>query len=143
MSAEGMVAKNKLGNVSFYEGDLNDARKAYAEGLDIAKRRLAAKPNDPETLADLAKAYQLVGFGQQSAGTLAEARFAFEEAVSYSKIFTTLTPNSVDAKRLLSLSYQSLSTVLRMQGRFSSARRVNGQKLCYPRANGRRGTEGQ
>ena len=119
---EQMVANNKLGNIYFYKGNLREASRAYGNGLEIAKRRLAAKPNDPETLADLAKAYQLVGFGQQSAGTLAEARFAFEEAVSYSKIFTTLTPNSVDAKRLLSLSYQSLSTVLRMQGRFSSAR---------------------
>jgi tetratricopeptide (TPR) repeat protein len=144
---ERSVAFNELGDVETAQGDLAGARKAYEQGLVIARALAAADPSNAQAKRDLSISLGKLGDVVTAQGDLASARKAYEEALAITRALAASDPSNPDARRDVSVALNWLGQVLLAQGDYPGARKAYEESLAIardlaafepPRANARR-----
>ena len=79
------VSLNNVGNVARELGQLEEARSAYAESLEIRRQLKTLTSDSPQSLRDLSASLSNVGDVARDLGQLEEARTAFGEALDLVK----------------------------------------------------------
>ena len=118
------VAFDALGNVAVREGDLAGARKAYEDGLVIARDLCARDPQNTVWLRDLSISHNKLGDVAWAEGNLAGARKAYEDGLVIHRDLSERDPENTEWLRDLSVSYDRLGDVARAEGDLPRARKV-------------------
>jgi tetratricopeptide (TPR) repeat protein len=79
------IALDNLGDVSSDQGNLEAARAAYQESLELSRQLRAAQGDTPQSLRDLSVSLNNVGQVSRDLGDLAAARAAYQESLELSR----------------------------------------------------------
>ena len=105
------VALDEKGNILTLQGNLPEARKAYEEGLGIARDLAARDPSNAEAKRDLSISLEKLGDVNTAEGNLPEARKAYEEGLSIRRELSARDPSNAQAKRDVMVSLWRLVSI--------------------------------
>ncbi len=103
------------------QGDLKEARAAFAEALAISRRLAEQDPSNAGLQRELAAAHIRVGDVLAAQGDLKEARAAFAEALAISRRLAEQDPSNAGLQRDQAVAYNRVGGVLEAQGEFKAA----------------------
>ena len=110
-------------------GRLSDAIDPYSEALRIARTRLAASPQDPSAIRDLACALTSVADVHDRDGRLDSALDLHGESLVIRRTLADWDPNDLAAQRALSTGLERLADTREARGHRSRARDLFRERL--------------
>ena len=123
------VSLENVGNVARDLGQLEEARSAYAESLEISRQLKTLTGDSPQSLRDLSVSLDNAGDVARELGQLEEARSAYAESLEIRRQLKTLTSDSPQSLRDLSVSLSNVGNVARDLGQLEEARTAFGEAL--------------
>jgi tetratricopeptide (TPR) repeat protein len=123
------VSYEKLGNVAVAQGQLDQAARAYGDGLTIAKKLAASDPGNTQWQRDLSVSYNKRGDVALKQGQFDQAARAYGDGLTIRKTLATSDPGNTEWQRDLSVSYNKRGDVALKQGQFDQAARAYGDGL--------------
>ena len=96
------MSLNNVGRTEQELGKWDEAREAYQESLDIARRILERIGETPEALRDISVSLDNVGRTEQALGNWDEARILTREALDIGRQLGSTLPSHKDYKTLAS-----------------------------------------
>jgi tetratricopeptide (TPR) repeat protein len=115
------VMLDEFGDTYLTLGDLDQALKAYRDGLAIAERLAAADRSNTRWQADLAISYERVGEVLVAQGKLDEALKAYRDGLAIRERLAAADRSNTLWQRDLSISYDRVGNVLVAQGKLDEA----------------------
>ena len=112
---------NNIGDVLVAQGKLDEALKAYRDGLAIRERLAAADPGNTRWQRDLSVSYNKVGDVLMAQGKLDEALKAYRDSLAICERLAAADPSNTQWQRDLSVSYDKVGDVLVAQGKLDEA----------------------
>ena len=100
------VSYNKLGDVAAAQGKLEEAARAYGDGLGIVKKLAAVDPSNTKWQRDLAISCNRLGDVAVAQGKLEEAARAYGDGLGIVKKLAAVDPSNTLWQRDLSISYK-------------------------------------
>jgi Flp pilus assembly protein TadD len=91
-----LISYNKLGDVAVAQGKLDDAARAYSDGLAIVKTLAAGDPSNTEWQRDLSVSYHNLGDVAFDQGKLADAARNYSGGLAITKTLTAGDPNNTE-----------------------------------------------
>lgn len=88
------ISLNKIGDLKYYDGDLQAARSYYFQSLNVRRDAVKHDPNVPSQILDLAVSFAKVADVDRSLGNEDVAINEFQEGI---KLLESLTLNSEDS----------------------------------------------
>ena len=123
------VSYNKLGDSAVAQGKLDDAARAYRDGLAIAKKLAAGDPGNTQWQSDLSVSYIKLGDVAVAQGRLAEAERTYGDSLAIRNQLVAGEPGNTEWQRELSVSYSRVGDVAVAQGRLDDAARAYGDDM--------------
>ena len=120
------VMLNEFGNIYLTLGDLDQALKAYRDGLAIAERLAAADHSNTLWQHDLLLSYEKVGDVLVPQGKLDEALTAYRDGLAIAERLAATDRSNTRWQRDLAVSYDRVGDVLVAQGKLDDAFKVYG-----------------
>jgi tetratricopeptide (TPR) repeat protein len=102
---------NKVGEVLAAQGKLEEALKAYRDGLAIRERLAAADRSNTEWQRDLLWSYNKVGDVLEKQGKLEEALTAYRGSLATGERLAAADRSNTEWQRDLAVSYMKLASV--------------------------------
>ena len=93
------VSLNKVGKVEADLGNLEPARAAYRESLELRRQLRASLGDSPQALRDLSVSLERVGDVESKLGNLEPTRAAFRESLGIARQLRQAFPNHVQFKQ--------------------------------------------
>jgi tetratricopeptide (TPR) repeat protein len=115
------VMLNEFGETYLTLGDLEQALKAYRDGLTIAERLAAADRSNTQWQRDLSVSYNKVGDVLVAQGKLDEALKGYRNGLAIFERLAAADPSNTGWQRDLSVSYNKVGEVLVAQGKLDEA----------------------
>jgi serine/threonine protein kinase/tetratricopeptide (TPR) repeat protein len=111
----------RVGLLRYRLGELDEAKRAQADALDIRKQLVAEFPSRPEFRQDLAISHNNLGTLLHVTGNLPEAETAFSKALVIQKRLVADFPSRPEFREDLAKSYNNLGIFLHHTGKVSEA----------------------
>jgi tetratricopeptide (TPR) repeat protein len=118
------ISTDNLGGVAEALGQLEEAKRAYAEGERLSRALIADYGNTPERLRDLSISMEKLGGLAEALGQLEEAKSAYAEAESLRRALIADYGNTPERLRDLSISMEKLGGVAKALGQREEAKRA-------------------
>jgi tetratricopeptide (TPR) repeat protein len=115
------VSDNKIGDVLAVQGKLEEALRAYRDGLAIVERLATADQSSTQWQLDLSVSYNKVGDVLLEQGMLEEALKAYRDSLAIRERLTAADRSNTLWQRDLSLSYEKVGDVLKAEGKLEEA----------------------
>ncbi len=115
---------DEFGNTYLTLGDLEQALKAYRDGLAIRERLVAADRSNTEWQRDLSISYHMVGDVLVAQGKLDEALKAHRDGLAIRERLAAADRSNTEWQRDLSAAYDRVGDVLKAQGKLDDALKV-------------------
>ncbi len=112
----------KHGEVLEQSGQLQKARDAYGEALELDRALYQADSSSVRACADLSVALERFGTAELKQGSSLQAHSAFSEALALARRLVARDPVSAQARERLSTCLRHYGETLRAQGSLSEAR---------------------
>ena len=106
MAARSVGVYSKIGDVLVAQGKLDEALKAYRDGLAIAERLAAADPSNAQWQRDLSVSYERIGDVLVAQGKLDEALKAYRDSLAIRERLAAADRSNTQWQRDLSVSYE-------------------------------------
>jgi tetratricopeptide (TPR) repeat protein len=116
-----LVSYNKLGDVAEAQGKLEEAARAYGDGLGIAKKLAAGDPSNTQWQRVLYVSYIKLGDVAEAQDKLKEATRAYGDGLRIAKKLAAGDPSNTLFKRDLLVSYWKLANLAERQEKASEA----------------------
>ena len=110
-----------VGDVLVAQGKLDEALKAYRDGLAIGERLAAADRSNTQWQRDLSVSYDKVGDVLVAQGKLDEALKAYRDSLAIAERLAAADRSNTQWQRDLSVSYNKVGDVLVAQGKLDEA----------------------
>ncbi|MDB6025452.1 MAG: hypothetical protein JWM68_1675 [Verrucomicrobiales bacterium] len=123
------VSYNGLGDLAVAQGQLDDAARAYADGLTIRKKLAASNPSNTQWQRDLSVSYVKLGSVAVAQRQFDVAARAYADGLTIHKKLAASDPGNSGRQRDLSISYERLGDVAVTQGQLDEAARAYGERL--------------
>ena len=114
----------RMGDVAGKLGRWKEAEGAYREGLELARKILAAGGETPEALRDVSVSLNKVGDVARELGRLEEAQRAYWEGLELARKILAVGSETPGALRDVSVSLNKVGDVARELGRLEEAERA-------------------
>ena len=111
------------------QGKLEEAARAYGDGLAIPKKLAAGDPSNTQWQRDLSVSYSKLGDVAVAQGKLEEAARAYSDSLAIVKKLAAGDPSNTQWQRDLSVSYNKIGDVAVAQGKLEEAARAYGDGL--------------
>jgi tetratricopeptide (TPR) repeat protein len=118
------VMLNEFGDTYLTLGDLEQALKAYRDGLAIRERLAASDPSNTERQRDLSISYSKFGNVLVRQGKLDDALKVYRDGLAIQERLAAFDPSNTERQRNLLISYQRIGNVLMDQGKLDEALRA-------------------
>lgn len=119
------VTLDRIGDIHFSQGDLDDALASYQRALVIAEGLARASGNgDLDRYRDLSVSYERIGDLLDKKGDLAGAYVHFKKGLAIARALVKRDPGNRDWAWDLSASYERLADVLHARGETDDALRT-------------------
>ena len=115
------MSYDKVGDVLVAQGKLDEALKAYRDGLAIGERLAAADRSNSGWQRDLSVSYNKVGDVLVAQGKLDEALKAYRDSLAIRERLAAADRGNSGWQRDLSVSYNRVGDVLVAQGKLDEA----------------------
>jgi tetratricopeptide (TPR) repeat protein len=122
-------AHHQRGDLALSHDNLEQARREYEAGLEIARRLEALAPDSSIARHDLSVSLNKLGDVAQQQGRLDEARSFFHQSLDLRQSLAKADPSNASLQRDLSVSLNKLGAVAQQQGRLDEARSFFQQSL--------------
>ena len=111
----------KIGDALAAQDKLDEAFKAYLDGLAIARRLAAADPTNTEWQVDLSASYDRIGDMLLQQKKLDDALKVYRDSLAIRERLATADPGSTRQQRALVVSYNKVGDVMAKQGKVDEA----------------------
>ena len=128
-----VIAVSQLGDLAADLGDLEAARSAYGESLELRRRLRTSLGDTPQVLRDLSVSLDNVGGVAADLGDLEAARSAYGESLELRRRLRTSLGDTPQVLRDLSVSLERVGGVAADLGDLEAARGAYGESLALCR----------
>jgi type II secretory pathway predicted ATPase ExeA/tetratricopeptide (TPR) repeat protein len=124
-----LVEINNQKDAAEARGRLEEAARAFGDGLGIAKKLAAGDPSNTQWQSDFVVSYNKLGDVAESQGKLQEAARAYGDGLGIAKKLAADDPSNTQWQRVLYVFYIKLGDVAEAQGKLQEAARAFGDGL--------------
>ena len=129
LQAQLVEVNNQRGAVAAQGNKLEEASRAYGDGLGIAKKLAEGDPSNTQWQSDFLVSYNNLGEVAVAQGKLEEAARAYGDGLGIAKKLAEGDPSNTQWQRVLYVSYIKLGEVAVAQGKLEQAARAYGDGL--------------
>ena len=129
LQAQLAEVNNQRGSAGAQGNKLEEAARAYGDGLGIAKKPAEGDPSNTLLQRDFLVSYNKLGDMSEAQGKLEEAARAYGDGLGIAKKLAAGEPSNTQWQRVLYVSYIKIGDVAEAQGKLEEAARAYGDGL--------------
>jgi general secretion pathway protein A len=129
LQAQQVEVNNQRGAAAAQGNKIEEAARAYGDGLGIAKKLAEGDPSNTQWQRDFLVSYNKLGDVAVAQGKLEEAARAYGDGLGIAKKLAEGDPSNTQWQRVLYVSYIKLGEVAAAQGKLEEAARAYGDGL--------------